>query len=141
MCLPSPLSHRDVRVCADVADWVKREYPAIQLVEVEFSEYLPKLNDGTCDAFVVDRPIALQMAADNCDLNLGVGPSTTYGYHDCAFGLKSELTDETVALSYWIEWLRTCSPNDATDARCARSARPLCRCTRCWRVHVMQSGR
>ena len=103
---------------AAFTDWVKREYPDIRLVECLFEDYLTNVNAGSCDAFVIDRPIALQMAAQNCDLNLGVGPSTTYGYHDCAFGLKSELTDETIALSYWIEWLRTCSPNDATDARC-----------------------
>ena len=103
---------------AAFTDWVKNEYPEIELLECLYGEYLTNVNDGSCDAFVIDRPIALQLAAQNCDLNLGVGPSTTYGYHDCAFGLKSELTDETIALSYWIEWLRTCSPNDATDARC-----------------------
>ena len=107
---------------ARMADWIIREYPAIELQQVTFADYLPRLRDATCDAFVIDRPIALQTAAQNCDLNLGVGPSATYGYHDCAFGLKSDLADETIAVSYWIEWLRTCSPNDATDTRCAIGA-------------------
>ena len=85
VCVPRlSLSHGDVRLCRPIAfhalalaDWVKREYPSIVLAEVQFSEYLPKVQDGTCSAFVVDRPIAVQMAAQNCDLNLGVGPSTS----------------------------------------------------------------
>jgi hypothetical protein len=103
---------------AAFTDWVAREYPAISQVAVQYSEYVPKLKDGTCDAFVVDRPIALQIAAENCDVNIGVGPSTTYGYHDCAIGMRSDLSDEAIAISYWVEWLRTCSPNDANDPRC-----------------------
>uniref|UniRef100_A0A7S2IDS5 Solute-binding protein family 3/N-terminal domain-containing protein n=1 Tax=Haptolina brevifila TaxID=156173 RepID=A0A7S2IDS5_9EUKA len=103
---------------AAFTDWVSREYPAIDQVAVAYSEYVTSIRSGACDAFVVDRPIALQIAAQNCDLNLGVGPSTTYGYHDCAFGIRKELNDVTIAISYWIEWLRTCSPNDSNDFRC-----------------------
>jgi hypothetical protein len=103
---------------AAFTDWVSREYPAIDQVAVAYSEYVTSIRSGACDAFVVDRPIALQIAAQNCDLNLGVGPSTTYGYHDCAFGIKKDLNDVTIAISYWIEWLRTCSPNDSNDYRC-----------------------
>ena len=65
---------------AAFTDWVKNEYPEIELLECLYGEYLTNVNDSSCDAFVIDRPIALQLAAQNCDLNLGVGPSTTYGY-------------------------------------------------------------
>eukprot|EP00966_Prymnesium_polylepis_P327352 7383229-Prymnesium_polylepis.1 len=104
-------------VSAAYTTWLGLNLPELQQYESLNVDWVSHVRAGICDAFIVDRPIGDIIVSDVCDLNLVGGEPLAYGYHDYALGMRADLPEVAAALSYWISYLRTCSPVDP-DSRC-----------------------
>lgn len=102
---------------AAFSDWLVHNLPELNITLVTYDNYVPSVRLGLCDAFVVDYPVGDILAAETCDVNLVGGPPLEYGPHDYALGVRGDREDVRDALSFWISYLRSCSPRDE-NSRC-----------------------
>lgn len=103
---------------------VEDSYPGIQLQGVFFENgQLHELfDDGTCEIFITDRPLAThfvlqQSQRGTCTANgkpIGViGDPMSFGLSHYAIGVRRDIPREvTDALSYWMNVLMSCNPLD-----------------------------
>ena len=105
---------------AAYTQWVQTNFPTIDLHTdaITVEEMIAALDAGRCESIILTSPDADIVAAD-CGLNtVKVGEPLRFGPQDFAVGVRSDLSDVQVALSYWIQELRGCSP--AVPGACYR---------------------
>jgi len=107
-------------------NFVQTSYPGIQVKGVFFGEdegLFDVFNDGTCEIFITDRPIATRFVLkqsqleNKCTANgkpIGViGDPMGFGLSHYAIGIRRDISSDVVdALSYWMNFLMACNPLD-----------------------------
>lgn len=129
-------TERNVNVCAPqgtaLLEFVEDSYPGLQvdglLLTNNEESILEALQDGTCQVYVVDGPVATQFVlrrskegrckAEN-DQPIGlIGEPMQFGLSQYAIGIRQDIPIEVErTLSYWLNVLMTCNPLDA-DGEC-----------------------
>lgn len=125
------LSQRaDIRTCAPAGtallDFVQSSFPGLQvdgLLGTGEEDILAALQDGTCEVYIVDGPIATQFIlrrskenrclADN-GMPLGlIGVPLQFGLSQYGIGIRQDIRIEVErTLSYWLNVLMICNPLD-----------------------------
>ena len=97
------------------ASWLAAAFPAMKLLHVPGStdEMVAALRAGECEGIVDVWPATEAVARNlkHCSAGLNViGSPLNFGPQDFSVGVRADLTDVQMALSYWIQQLRTCNP-------------------------------
>jgi hypothetical protein len=106
-------------VCAQAstayANWLQAAFPQMMLFLVVGStnDMVQAVRNGQCDGIIDTWPNTLAAASNPsfCDARLAIrGEALRFGPQDIAVGVRNDLADVELALSYWIQQLRSCSP-------------------------------
>jgi len=105
-------------------DFVQKSFPGLQVKGVFGGEddILLAFQDGTCQVYITDGPIAAQFVLrrsrnNECEANglpIGViGEPMSFGLSHYAIGIRRDVPqDVVVSLSYWMNILMSCNPLD-----------------------------